>query len=450
MKSTRQYTCIRRMNKSGDKIWVVIENDKFFYRIFKTQTAAISYFKQLKTPAQMIVQQATGDKFSRMVFTFEEMARKGLTTSSKSIPTKAVKNSDKIFDEKELKKNIETKKNSKSKPVKKPIEKKVTKPAVKKPVEKKVTKPAVKKQAVKKPIEKKVTKSSKAKNTKNKSTKKPIENETKKPIKAKVAKAVAIQRPKEQIREKQKDNKILEPKLANQDSVLARNLYVEKDTSMNLSTGELISTKEYSNLYQNNPEEIQNTRTINLMSELAKLDEARIQEFEKQDTLNLSIIDEILQRKAVVENSWDENTNNSNNKDIVDNSIKNTIYVKEEIEKPIIINSTKIDFNEELQKKTSTIENIIDQRVDEFNVKGVDYGRIKEYSDFEKTQIQDFKNESLEKEDASAKISSKKTSDTNEKNGDKNGKFWVVTILTSLFLMAAVTAIILWFLPPVL
>ena len=81
MKKTRQYTCTRRVNKEGRKIWVVIENDKKFYRIFKTQSLAIAYFKPLKTGAQMMVQQADGNKFTKIVYTIEEMSKREKKTA---------------------------------------------------------------------------------------------------------------------------------------------------------------------------------------------------------------------------------------------------------------------------------------------------------------------------------------------------------------------------------
>ncbi|MGL5308796.1 MAG: hypothetical protein ACRC9F_01975, partial [Metamycoplasmataceae bacterium] len=170
MKATRQYTCTRRINRTGDKIWVVLENDKLFYRIFKTQTAAVTYFKQLKTPAQMLVQQSTGDKFSKMVFTIEEMARRDLKAASKTIELKLVKDSDKFFNEEELKNNYE--KSLKKEEKKNTINKKSTKQVVKE-----TPKPAKKKSI--KPLEKKVTK------TVEKKTTKPVEKKTTKPVEKK-------------------------------------------------------------------------------------------------------------------------------------------------------------------------------------------------------------------------------------------------------------------------
>ena len=48
-KVARKYTCTRRVNKEGRKIWVVLEDGRKFYRIFKNRSSAINYFVKLKT-----------------------------------------------------------------------------------------------------------------------------------------------------------------------------------------------------------------------------------------------------------------------------------------------------------------------------------------------------------------------------------------------------------------
>ena len=182
-----------------------------------------------------------------------------------------------------------------------------------------------------------------------------------------------------------------------------------------------------------------------LFLELEQLDEARISEFEKQDMLNTSIIDEILNRKSVVENSWTEEVvaYTEENLDNTD-TIENTIYIKDKVQKPIVINSQKISFNDDPSiKETSTIESIIDNKTENSNTKSVDYGRIKEYTDYEKTQIQNFQNDSsVIKEDFSAKIV--KTVDKDKRN---NMKFWLLTVILSMLIMLLLAAIVLWFVP---
>ncbi|MGL5732736.1 MAG: hypothetical protein ACRCXE_01535 [Metamycoplasmataceae bacterium] len=438
MKATRQYTCTRRINKTGDKIWVVLENDKLFYRIFKTQTAAVTYFKQLKTPAQMLVQQSTGDKFSKMVFTIEEMARRDLKAASKTIELKLVKDSDKFFNEKELKDKYEKslKKEDKPKPTKKktakPAEKKVAKPVEKEPVKpakKKPAKPAEKKVA--KPVEKKVTKPVEKEVVKKPAKKKPAKKKITKPVPA----PTPTPKPIEEIKEEQKpiihnpiSHEIMNTKNISQDDTSTRDMNLNKEVNNSLTKHE------------------ESKKSLNLISELAKLDEIKVG-VNQEDTLNLSIIDEILKRKSMVENLWDEDQDNSGKLDLK-NSVENTIYVKEEVEKPIIVNAKKIDFNEQSQKTTSTIETIIDQRTNETNVKSVDYGRIKEYYPMPKTDVQDMNKESSENSEELASSSKNKRSDDHkQKTSGGNFRFWTITILLSLLIMVGVALIVLFFFP---
>ncbi|MGL5205814.1 MAG: hypothetical protein ACRC7B_02810 [Metamycoplasmataceae bacterium] len=430
MKPTRQYTCTRRINKTGDKIWVVLENDKLFYRIFKTQTAAITYFKQLKTPAQMIVQQSTGDKFSKMVFTIEEMARRNLKAASKTIELKLVKDSDKFFNEKELKEKYEKslKKEKKPKPVEKTTKKKLIKSADKqqaKVVDKKLAKP----------IEKNTKK--KSVKTVEKKTTKPVEKEpVKKPAKKKPAKK-KITKPIKEINEEQKN--ITHNPIGHE--IINSNNISQNDTS----TRDLVYDKKIDNSLTRNENA---KKSLNLISELEKLDEIKVG-VNQEDTLNLSIIDEILKRKSIVENLWDEDQDNSGKLDLK-NSVENTIYVKEEVEKPIIVNAKKIDFNEPTEKKTSTIETIIDQRTKETNVKSVDYGRIKEYYPMPKTDVQELsieKNDNTEESALNSK--NKKLDDNNQRNSGGNIRFWTITILLSLLIMVGVALIVLFFFPSV-
>ncbi|MGL5617909.1 MAG: hypothetical protein ACRCWU_02545 [Metamycoplasmataceae bacterium] len=431
MKATRQYTCTRRINKMGDKIWVVLENDKLFYRIFKTQTAAVAYFKQLKTPAQMLVQQSTGDKFSKMVFTIEEMARRDLKTASKTIELKLVKDSDKFFNEKELKDKYEKslKKDEKPKPTKKnekPLEKKVVKQ-----VEKKPEKPSKKK--VTKPVEKKITKL-----IQKEVVKKPTK---KKPAKKKVTKTVVDPTPKPIEEIKEETPLIIHNPISNE--LMNTKDILQYDTS----TRDLFPTNKDNdnNLLTKNEE---SKKPLNLISELAKLDEIKVV-VNQEDTLNLSIIDEILKRKSMVENLWDENQDNSGKLDLK-NNIENTIYVKEEVEKPIIVNAKKIDFKEESQKTTSTIETIIDQRNNENNVKSVDYGRIKEYYPMPNTEFKDSSDEVIGNQgEPTLSSKNKKSDDHNDKKSSGNFRFWTITILLSLLIMVGVSLIVLFFFPSV-
>lgn len=354
MKPTRQYTCTRRINKEGEKIWVVLENGRKFYRIFRTQTQAIEYFQPLKTPAEMMVQQAKGNLFVKTVYTKMEMERRGFKNSSKAITTrKVVKDSDKIFEEEKITKQ-EPKKVTKQEP------KKVTKSKPKKVVK---TKEVIKEIEVIKYIDS---------NTGEIVTDEEIRNRKKK--------------------------------------IINKPLFIEEEI---VEDAILVNDK------------------TDLIFELNELDKERVVEFEKKDTLNISIIDEILSRKSMVENSWNESYTQP---DMEIEKIEDTIYVKEEIEKPIIINSKKIEFNDESLEKTSTIENIIEQRTEEINVKSVDYGRIKEHTDYEKTQIQNFQNVVVDEKKEDSSLIVKKSSNT---------KFWVLTVLISLLLIGLAILIVL-------
>ena len=356
MKEIRKYTCTRRINKEGAKIWVVLEDGRKFYRIFKTQSLAIAYFQPLKTVAQMKVQQANGNNFSKIVFTLEEMNRKGMKNSSKNIVHQVVKDSDKFFDEGELK----------------------TKPKKATVVEKVSEKPKPKKETVvvEKPSEKP------------------------KPKKETVVVKKASEKPKQIIEEKSIQPKpIIEPE----------------------------STTSWKPIENND-----------LIQELQKLDEAKIQEFEKKDTINITIIDEILSRKAIAEKSWQEDFDDKSE----DRHIEDTIYIKEEIVKPLIINSQKINFNDSSSAETATIEGIIEQRSQEINTKNPDYGRIKEYDDYKKTQISnDSPNDSPKKLDETNDL----INQTKDPKSMSNIKFWVLTILLSVLIMLIVAFLILFF-----
>ncbi|MGL4252304.1 MAG: hypothetical protein ACRDCJ_02425 [Metamycoplasmataceae bacterium] len=99
-KPTRQYTCSRRRNKENKKIWVVLENGRKFYRIFKNRTLAISYFKKLKTIyGEMLVQDLHDNVFSNIVFTKLETKKRGLVEALQNYDGGIVENSDELFDE---------------------------------------------------------------------------------------------------------------------------------------------------------------------------------------------------------------------------------------------------------------------------------------------------------------------------------------------------------------
>ncbi|MGL5205813.1 MAG: hypothetical protein ACRC7B_02805 [Metamycoplasmataceae bacterium] len=109
-KPTRQYTCSRRRNKEGKKIWVVLENERKFYRIFKNRTLAISYFKKLKTIyGEMLVQDLHDNVFSIIVFTKLETKKRGLVEALQNYDGGIVKNSDELFDEDAYLANFDTK-----------------------------------------------------------------------------------------------------------------------------------------------------------------------------------------------------------------------------------------------------------------------------------------------------------------------------------------------------
>ncbi len=99
-KVTRKYTCTRRVNKEGKKIWVVLEDGRKFYRIFKNRSLAISYFVKLKTIyAEMLVQDLIENVFSRIVFTKLETVKKGLIKDFEDFFGGIVEDSDTLFDE---------------------------------------------------------------------------------------------------------------------------------------------------------------------------------------------------------------------------------------------------------------------------------------------------------------------------------------------------------------
>ena len=99
-KVTRKYTCTRRVNKEGRKIWVVLEDGRVFYRIFRNRSLAINYFVKLKTIyAEMLVQDLVDNVFSRIVFTKLETVKKGLIKDFEDFFGGIVEDSDTLFDE---------------------------------------------------------------------------------------------------------------------------------------------------------------------------------------------------------------------------------------------------------------------------------------------------------------------------------------------------------------
>ena len=114
-KVVRKYTCTRRVNKEGKKIWVVLENDKKFYRIFKNRSLAINYFVKLKTIyAEMLVQDLIENVFSRIVFTKLETIKKGLIKDFEDFFGGIVEDSDTLFDEDMFNFDKKPKKNQKN------------------------------------------------------------------------------------------------------------------------------------------------------------------------------------------------------------------------------------------------------------------------------------------------------------------------------------------------
>ncbi|MDK2819242.1 MAG: hypothetical protein KFW07_00240 [Mycoplasmataceae bacterium] len=99
-KQTRQYTCTRRINKEGKRIWVVLEEGRKFYRIFPIRSLGINYFIKLKTIyAEMLVQDLTENIFTTIFYTKLETMRKGLKDAMVEIKGSVVENSDQLFDE---------------------------------------------------------------------------------------------------------------------------------------------------------------------------------------------------------------------------------------------------------------------------------------------------------------------------------------------------------------
>lgn len=114
LKPTRQYTCSRRRNKEDKKIWVVLEDGRKFYRIFKNRSMAISYFKKLKTIyAEMLVQDLNDNIFSSIVYTKLETTKRGLAQSLQDFDGGLVEGSDELFDEELYLSNAESKKETK-------------------------------------------------------------------------------------------------------------------------------------------------------------------------------------------------------------------------------------------------------------------------------------------------------------------------------------------------
>lgn len=102
-KITRKYTCTRRVNKENEKIWVVLEDGRKFYRIFKIRSEAIKYFEGLKTiNAEMLIQDLKENIYTSITYT--KLAIKANTLKNISLEEfdgGIVEDSDKLFDEAE-------------------------------------------------------------------------------------------------------------------------------------------------------------------------------------------------------------------------------------------------------------------------------------------------------------------------------------------------------------
>lgn len=100
LKPTRQYTCSRKRNKEGQKVWVVLEEGRKFYRIFRKRSLAISYFARLKTIyAEMLVQDLKENFFSGIVYTKLEIVKRGAVKAFEDFDGGIVEESDELFDE---------------------------------------------------------------------------------------------------------------------------------------------------------------------------------------------------------------------------------------------------------------------------------------------------------------------------------------------------------------
>ncbi len=353
MELTRQYTCTKRINSDNKKIWVVNENGKKFNRIFKTQTKAIEYFVLLRTFAEMRVQQANGDLFTKIVYTKEEMIRKGFKTSIKNITSHETAKENNILVDNNILPNEKL--------------------------------------------------DAQNEGTNNVDAVKYVE------------KIITIDSNTGEILTQEEIDEI---KNKNHMESIAK-VYTEEESRINIA---------------NNENNINNNDLILELNQLDEAEESTTSNFEKYSTLNISMIDEILNRKSTVEDSWNEEYNSELN----DQTNNDTIYIKEELEKPIVINSKKLEFNYDSNKKNSTIGNIIQERTKEINVKSVDYGRIKEHTDYEKTQIQNFQN--MSNPDIGEE---NKGEESNVLKKRSNAKFWTLTILMSLLVMGITTLIVL-------
>ena len=100
LKKTREYTCTRRIDKLGKKIWVVLEDGRKFYRIFKIRSLAISYFTNLKTVyAEMLVQDLTENIFTNILYTKLKVKENNSLEEIVEIKGDVVEDSDTLFDE---------------------------------------------------------------------------------------------------------------------------------------------------------------------------------------------------------------------------------------------------------------------------------------------------------------------------------------------------------------
>ncbi len=99
-KETRHYTCTRRVDKLGKKIWVVLEDGRKFYRIFKNRSLAITYFSNLKTVyAEMLVQDLMENIYTSIIYTKLKIRDNKSLEAIEEIKGAIVEESDTLFDE---------------------------------------------------------------------------------------------------------------------------------------------------------------------------------------------------------------------------------------------------------------------------------------------------------------------------------------------------------------
>jgi hypothetical protein len=217
----------------------------------------------------MMVQQADGNKFTKVVYTIEEMSKRGVKTASKTIEHQVVEDSDKFFDEKEVRtKTTLLEPELKVKPKPKPKPKPLPEPEVVQPV---IVEPVVQQVITPEPVI--------------------VEPVIVEPV---IVEPVIV------------EPVIITPEPVVTQAPIIKEVYIDNIVKIDSNTGEIISDEELNRLMktvENNKKVATSLTSINLFSELHELDQARIDEFEKQDMLNTSIIDEILNRKAVAQSS---------------------------------------------------------------------------------------------------------------------------------------------------